>query len=106
MTALRSPFSAGFTDRAADDLAATLKAISSPNRLKILALLRSHGALTAVQLEERLGGISQPTVAHHLGHLQRAGLITGTKDEQRIWRRLNRDAFTQLALLLDPDGAQ
>lgn len=105
MTALRSPFSAGFTDRAADDLAATLKALAAPNRLKILALLHAHGELTAGQIEERLGNISQPTVAHHLGALQRAGLITGTREDQWIWRRLNPDAFTQLALLLNPDGA-
>jgi ArsR family transcriptional regulator len=101
MTALRSPFSSGFSDSDADDLAAVLKVLASPARLKVLSLLKSSGPMTGVELEACLP-LAQPTVTHHLTVLASAGLINNRKEGVFVYRTLNTARVRELSRLLEP----
>ena len=61
-------------------LAATLKAIAEPTRLRLLSLVAAHdGAEACVcDLTEPVN-LSQPTVSHHLKILVEAGLLSRTR---------------------------
>lgn len=99
-----SPFSQAFTPEAAADLASVLKAIADPHRLRILGLL-DEGPMTVVEIERELGTISQPTVSHHVGILQAAGLVSRKRATSgRVYRGLNADRMHELSLLLSPWG--
>ncbi len=56
------------------ELLSFFKALSDPNRLRIVALLAKE-ALSVEQLAEMLG-LSSSTVSHHLALLSRAGLVS------------------------------
>ncbi|KQX76537.1 helix-turn-helix transcriptional regulator [Aeromicrobium sp. Root472D3] len=61
-------------------LAARLKAIAEPTRLRLLSLVAAHDGQEACVCD--LTGpvdLSQPTVSHHLKILVAAGLLTRTK---------------------------
>jgi ArsR family transcriptional regulator, arsenate/arsenite/antimonite-responsive transcriptional repressor len=77
---VREPLSA----EAAAGLAATLKAIADPARLRLLSMVAAHdgGEACVCDLTEPLG-LSQPTVSHHLKILVDAGLLT--RDKRGIW---------------------
>jgi ArsR family transcriptional regulator len=69
---------------AAEDLAAALKAIADPARLRLLSLIQAqpeHEACVC-HLTEPLG-LSQPTVSHHLKVLLRAGLVE--REQRGSW---------------------
>lgn len=103
MTTLRSPFSTRFTDSAAADLAATLRLLADPSRLKILALLDANGAMTVSGLTACLP-VSQPTVSHHLRLLAGAGLITRRETGRFTRCELDGPALRTVARLLAPGG--
>lgn len=105
MSELRSPFSPGFTDSAADDLADVLAVLASPARLKILAMLRAVGTMTGIEIEQRLKPLRQPTVAHHLRVLTDHGLITARKEGVFVHRKLSGDRLREVSRLLDPKGS-
>src|SRR5258705_2163729 len=73
-----------------------LHAIADPTRRKILQALKAKGAcslgketgLCACDIEERVK-VSQPTISHHMGILQKAGLVETQKQGQ--WRWYSRD---------------
>jgi len=58
-----------------------MKALSDPNRVRILKLLENT-ALCVCEIQEVLG-IAQPTVSSHMKILEDAGLVT--KDRQGTW---------------------
>lgn len=60
----------------AENLAAALKAIAEPARLRLLSLIQAQPGHEACvcHLTEPLG-LSQPTVSHHLKVLLQAGLV-------------------------------
>jgi ArsR family transcriptional regulator len=65
--------------------AAVFKALSDPNRLRMLALIAAQPAdepLCACDVESGFD-LSQPTISHHLKVLREAGLIAVTK--QGLW---------------------
>jgi ArsR family transcriptional regulator len=76
--------------------ACLLHAIADPTRRKILQALKAKGAcslgrgtgLCACDIEERVH-VSQPTVSHHMGILQKAGLVETEKQGQWRWYRRN-----------------
>lgn len=104
MTALHSPFAVRqFTTTDADALAATLKAIADPVRLRILALLAESGELTVTDLIPVLQ-LTQPTVSHHLKILGAAGLIDERQVGPERRRKVNVDAIRALAKVIDPWG--
>jgi ArsR family transcriptional regulator len=83
----------------AERLAAALKVIADPARLRLLSLLHAqpdHEACVC-NLTEPLG-LTQPTVSHHLKVLRDAGLV---EREQRGNWAYYRTATDQLTLLKD-----
>jgi DNA-binding transcriptional ArsR family regulator len=66
-------------------------ALASVPRRRIIAFL-SQTALSTADLAERFA-ISRPAMSRHLAVLQRAGLVSGARQGQRVLYRLNRDAL-------------
>ena len=56
-----------------------MKALSDPNRVKIVKLLQHKSNLCVCELRSLLG-IAQPTVSKHLKTLEEAGLVEYSKD--------------------------
>jgi ArsR family transcriptional regulator, arsenate/arsenite/antimonite-responsive transcriptional repressor len=56
-----------------------MKALSDPNRVKIVKLLQHKSNLCVCELRSLLG-IAQPTVSKHLKTLEEAGLVEYNKD--------------------------
>lgn len=65
---------------------AITKALSDPNRLRILAALRGR-ELCVCQVTELLA-LAPSTISKHLAILQQAGLIQSRKDERWVFYRL------------------
>ena len=82
------------------DYATVFKALSDPQRLRLLALLPTDGdkrTFCVCELAQRLG-MSQPCLSHHLNVLKGAGLVGFEKegcsvfyylDEARLLARLD-----------------
>jgi len=66
---------------------AITKALSDPNRVRILLALR-RGELCVCQITE-LFGFAPSTVSKHLSILHRAGLILSRKSERWVYYRLS-----------------
>jgi ArsR family transcriptional regulator len=68
----------------ADQLAAALKVLADPARLRLLSLIQAQPDSEACvcHLVEPLG-LSQPTVSHHLKILVQAGLLT--REQRGSW---------------------
>ncbi len=86
---------------AAERLAAVLKAIADPARLRILSLLEAQpdGEACVCHLTEPLG-LSQPTVSHHLRVLHDAGLVSREQRGTWVHYRVEADALAAVADLL------
>jgi ArsR family transcriptional regulator, arsenate/arsenite/antimonite-responsive transcriptional repressor len=85
ITASCPPLLAGPLDPgAADDLAAALRVLADPARLRLLSLIQAQpdGEACVCHLTEPLG-LSQPTVSHHLKVLLRAGLVE--REQRGSW---------------------
>ncbi len=61
-----------------DDFVNVMKALSDPNRVRIIKILQNK-ALCVCELQELLS-IPQPAVSKHMKVLEKAGLVMGTKD--------------------------
>jgi ArsR family transcriptional regulator len=57
----------------------TLRALSHPLRLELIAHIAARGPICTCHLEESLP-YSQPTISKHLAVLRQAGLIQGRRD--------------------------
>ncbi|MCR8670043.1 metalloregulator ArsR/SmtB family transcription factor [Agrococcus sp. HG114] len=68
------------------DLAATLRALADPLRLRMLSLIASdpRGEACVVDLAE-LAEVSQPTVSHHLKVLREAGVLRSERRGTWVW---------------------
>ncbi len=71
-----------------------LGAIGEPNRIKILLLL-SKREMCVCHLESALG-MSQPTISHHLGVLERAELLQRSKRQKWVFYKLRDSPATDL----------
>jgi ArsR family transcriptional regulator len=60
------------------DFVRVTKALSDPNRVKIIKMLQ-HKTMCVCELKEALQ-VAQPTVSKHLKVLEDAGLVTSAKD--------------------------
>ena len=60
------------------DFTTVMKALSDPNRVKIIKLLQQK-MMCVCELQGVLG-LAQPTVSKHLRMLERAGLVSSEKD--------------------------
>jgi DNA-binding transcriptional ArsR family regulator len=66
-------------------------ALASLPRRRVIAFL-SQTALSTADLAERFA-VSRPAMSRHLAVLERAGLVTGARQGQRVLYRLNRDTL-------------
>jgi DNA-binding transcriptional ArsR family regulator len=82
-----------------DRLDATFAALADPTRRAILARLAS-GEASVLELAEPFS-MTQPAVSKHLKVLERAGLISRTRDAQRRPRRLEAKPFAEAAEWLE-----
>lgn len=86
----------------ADRLAACLKALSDPTRLRLLSHVAAQGcdAVCACDLIDELG-IGQPTVSHHLKKLVMVGLLR--REQRGKWAHYTvvREAVDELRAFLD-----
>jgi ArsR family transcriptional regulator len=89
----------GATD--AEALAATMKALADPTRLRLLSIVAASADQEACvcDLTEPVG-LSQPTVSHHLKILTNAGFLTRSKRGTWAYYRLVPDALGRVADLL------
>jgi ArsR family transcriptional regulator len=84
------PVTAGTLGEAdAVELAAVLKALADPARLRLLSMVAAaaSGEACACDLVEPIGR-SQPTVSHHLALLVEAGLLQREKRGRWAWYRV------------------
>lgn len=90
----REPLSA----ESAGVLAASLKVMADPNRLRLVSIVAAHdgGDVCVCELTEPLG-LSQPTVSHHLKILVEAGFLTRSQRGQWAYYRLVPGMLDSLA---------
>jgi ArsR family transcriptional regulator len=97
-----SPVTAGRLGEAeAIELAAVLKALADPVRLRLVSLVAAApaGEICACELPGLLER-SQPTVSHHLTQLVRAGLIDREQRGKWAWFRLRPERFAAIRTAL------
>lgn len=83
---------------AAERLAAVLKALAEPTRLRLVSLIAGHEDAEACVCELTAPvGLSQPTVSHHLKILVEAGLVERTQRSKWAYYRLVPAALDALA---------
>lgn len=93
------------TTQTSDDvasLAATLKIISEPNRLRILCVLQTDTEHCVCELMEHIPDMSQSLLSHHLADLKSALLIESEKRGSKVYYRLtpNGAGVTETVLSL------
>lgn len=84
-------------DDDAGRLAALLKALADPVRLKIVSIIAASdsGEVCTCDLPQLLGK-SQPTTSHHLKLLTESGLLTREQRGKWAWFRLRLDAMAEI----------
>ena len=85
----------------AERLAAVLKVIADPTRLRLLSLVAAHedSEECICNLTDRVG-VSQPTVSHHMKILVDAGLLTREQRGKWAYYRLVPNALDAVRTLL------
>lgn len=77
---------------------AVMKALSDPNRIKIVKMLQ-HRVLCVCELQNALG-ISQPNASKHLRILEEAGIVEAEKDGLWVNYRLTDGSGSPFAASL------
>ena len=95
------------TDTQATELAAALKALADPVRLRLVSIIATSptGEVCACDLPDWLDR-SQPTVSHHLSLLVNAGLLEREQRGKWAWFRLRYDRLGELSALLAPPNSE
>ncbi len=85
----------------ARELAAALKALADPARLRLLSLIQAQpgGEACVCHLTAPLG-LTQPTVSHHLRVLLDAGIVSREQRGSWAFYRVERDALASLRAVL------
>lgn len=78
---------------------AFLRAVSDPNRLKILCVLQS-GSKCVCEIVAAVG-ISDKLASHHLGQLKKVGLLDEKREGNFIRYSLNRKAIREYKKILN-----
>jgi ArsR family transcriptional regulator, arsenate/arsenite/antimonite-responsive transcriptional repressor len=102
-----SPVTGGALDEAtAIELAAVLKALADPVRLRLVSLVAAAptGEVCACDLPA-LVDRAQPTVSHHLTQLVRAGLLDREQRGKWAWFRVRPDGFAAVRAALGENVA-
>lgn len=85
----------------ATELAAVLKALAEPTRLRLMSLIAAHadGEACVCDLSEPID-LTQPTVSHHLKVLHDAGLVTRERRGTWVYYRAVPERLAALSQLL------
>jgi DNA-binding transcriptional ArsR family regulator len=86
-----------------DQLLAVLAALASPQRLRIVAALKSDGRNYVSQLAREVG-ISRPLLHLHLQKLEEAGLVTSKLELSSDGKALNYFEVAQFDVELTPQA--
>jgi ArsR family transcriptional regulator len=90
---------------AAADVAAKLKALADPVRLRLFSLVASHAGGEACVCDISGGfEVSQPTISHHLKVLRDAGLLTSQRRASWVYYAVVPEALRDLSSLLNVDA--
>lgn len=90
--------------QAAVELAATLKALADPVRLRLLSVIASHAGGEACVCDISVGiDLSQPTVSHHLKVLRNAGLLRSERRASWVYYRVIPAALQHLSEVFNSD---
>ncbi len=94
---VREPLSA----EAAVDIAAKLKALADPVRLRLFSLVASHsgGEACVCDISSDID-VTQPTVSHHLKVLKEAGLLTSERRASWVYYSVVPQAVVTLSSVL------
>jgi ArsR family transcriptional regulator len=83
-------------------LAAKLKALADPVRLRLFSAIASHAGGEACVCDISMGvAVSQPTVSHHLKVLRNAGLLRSERRASWVYYAVIPEALQALSLLLN-----
>ena len=95
------------TETQATELAAALRALVDPVRLRLVSIIATSptGEVCACDLPDSLDR-SQPTVSHHLTLLVNAGLLEREQRGKWAWFRLRYDRLGELSALLAPPTSE
>jgi ArsR family transcriptional regulator, arsenate/arsenite/antimonite-responsive transcriptional repressor len=90
----------------AESLAAVLKAVAEPTRLRLVSLVAAHANAEACvcDLTEPVG-LSQPTVSHHLKILVDAGVLEREQRGKWAYYRLVPETLASISQLLTPPAS-
>ena len=88
----------------ADRLAAGLRVVADPTRLRLLSMISAAGEGCVCDLTEPLG-LSQPTVSHHLRVLTEAGLLEREQRGRWAFFRIQPHGLELLRDALAPAGS-
>ena len=89
------------TDDQATELAAALKVLADPVRLRLVSIIATSptGEVCACDLPDSLDR-SQPTISHHLTLLVNAGVLEREQRGKWAWFRLLPERLDELAAVL------
>lgn len=92
-----TPIAGGLSGPEAEDLAALLKVLADPARIRIVSLLATAaaGEVCVCDLTEPLG-LGQPTVSHHMKQLREAGFVESERRGKWIYHRLLPDRLADV----------
>src|ERR1700745_254605 len=76
----------------AERMAGMFKALADPGRLRLFSRVAPHQS----------GGVSQPTVSHHLKKLREAGLIISERRGTWVYCRVAPGVLPAMAQMLSP----
>ena len=87
-----------------NDPVAVLRVLADPVRWKVLTFLRDPSPSTCSKGDigvcacdlERVLGVSQPTVSHHMKQLVEVGLVRAMRRGRWVFYELNADGFAAL----------
>ncbi len=86
-------------DEDAAELAAVLKALADPVRLKLVSIIAANGEGCACDFPA-LTAKSQPTVSHHLSQLVKAGILEREQRGKWAWFRVDADRLASVTRVL------
>ncbi|OBB75679.1 metalloregulator ArsR/SmtB family transcription factor [Mycobacterium sp. 852014-52144_SCH5372336] len=94
---IREPLSVA----AAADIAAKLKALSDPVRLRLFSLVASHAGGEACVCDISSDfDVTQPTISHHLKVLKDAGLLASERRGSWVYYSVRTETLMTLSSLL------
>ena len=82
-----------------ENIAKIAKALSDKTRIKILKEIAAKGSISCGDAE-KVVGLSQPTVSHHIKILTDAGLLNTEKDGRHLRISVNNETLEEFSSLI------